>query len=75
MDNNNNIFFIYILNMEKPIVNEVFCDNGEHSHWNLIDPETGKNLWSEDFKEDELNGFPVVKQNNILNNELNSKSK
>lgn len=44
---------------KEPIVNEVFSDNGEHSHWNLIDPETGENLWSEDPEEDEATGHPV----------------
>lgn len=34
--------------MEKPIINEVFADNGEHSHWELINAETGELLWSED---------------------------
>ena len=49
--------------MEKPIVNEVFCDNGDHSHWNLIDVETGVNLWSEDPSEDNARGFLVKKVN------------
>jgi hypothetical protein len=44
---------------EKPILNEVFSDNGEHSHWNLIDPTTGENLWSEDAEEDAAIGHPV----------------
>lgn len=35
--------------MEKPIINEVFADNGEHSHWELINAETGELLWSEDI--------------------------
>lgn len=30
--------------MEKPIINEVFADNGEHSHWELINAETGELL-------------------------------
>lgn len=37
--------------MEKPIINEVFTDNGEHSHWELIDIDDGKLLWSEDIEE------------------------
>jgi len=45
--------------MEKPVVNEVFTDNGEHSHWNLIDAETGENLWSEFPEEDLARGHPV----------------
>lgn len=43
----------------KPIINEVFSDNGEHSHWNLIDPVTVANLWSENPDEDKARGFPV----------------
>lgn len=33
---------------EKPLVNEQFADNGEHSHWELIDVETGRILWTEE---------------------------
>lgn len=33
--------------MEEPKVNEIFADNGEHSHWQLIDAN-GKILWSEE---------------------------
>ena len=43
----------------KYLINEVFADNGEHSHWNLIDKETGENLWSESPEEDEATGHPV----------------
>jgi len=45
--------------MEKPLVNEVFADNGEHSHWNLIDVKTGANLWSENPIEDKAVGHKV----------------
>ena len=41
--------------MKKPILNEVFTDNGEHSHWNLIDGETNDIIWSEDPIEDNIN--------------------
>ena len=44
---------------DKPVVNEVFADNGEHSHWELIDSGTGKVIWSE--CPEELN------ENNFLN--------
>lgn len=44
----------------KPVLNEVFADNGEHSHWNLINPDTGENLWSEDPAEDFAMGHPVA---------------
>lgn len=40
--------------MNKPIVIEKFADNGEHSHWELIDPDTGTVLWSEDSNVDEI---------------------
>jgi len=33
--------------MDKPIVVERFSDNGEHSHYALIDSENGELLWSE----------------------------
>jgi len=39
---------------DKPIVSEAFADNGEHSHWRLIEPETGKLLWSGFPEEDKL---------------------
>lgn len=32
--------------MEKPIVNEVFTDNGDISHYELIEITTGNILWS-----------------------------
>jgi len=40
-------------------LNEVFSDNGEHSHFNLIDVKTGENLWSEFPEEDKTKGFKV----------------
>jgi hypothetical protein len=46
-------------NTNKPIVQEVFCDNGEHSHWSLINPQTGEKLWSEDPTECKAMGHPV----------------
>jgi hypothetical protein len=44
-----------------PILNEVFADNGEHSHWVLIDPSSGKKLWSELPEECRAQGYPVDK--------------
>ena len=32
---------------KPPVVVEVYADNGEHSHFKLIDVETGKTLWEE----------------------------
>ena len=31
--------------MNKPTIIERFADNGEHSHWELIDTSTGNVLW------------------------------
>ncbi len=33
-------------NTHKPIIVEQFSDNGEFSHWHLIEPKTGIVLWS-----------------------------
>lgn len=43
--------------MKEPKVIERFADNGEHSHWQLID-ENGEILWSEEPTE--------VKNNAVL---------
>ena len=43
--------------MKEPKVIEMFADNGEHSHWKLID-ENGEILWSEEPAE--------VKNNAVL---------
>ncbi|MBS5701318.1 MAG: hypothetical protein KHX11_20040 [Bacteroides cellulosilyticus] len=40
--------------MNKPKVIEKFADNGEHSHWELIDSDTGIVLWSEMSPEEEI---------------------
>lgn len=34
--------------MKQPIVVERFTDNGEHSHWDLINQEDQETIWSED---------------------------
>lgn len=34
--------------MKKPKVIEKFADNGEHSHYQLVDVESGEVIWSED---------------------------
>ena len=44
----------------EPKVIEVFSDNGEHSHWTLINPESGVKLWSEDPQECKSMGYPVT---------------
>ena len=40
--------------MKKPIVLEIFADNGQHSHWELKNPDTGRILWSEISPDDEI---------------------
>jgi acyl carrier protein len=38
--------------MKKPVVIEKFSDNGELSHYELVNPETGEVLWVEEHKYD-----------------------
>ena len=46
--------------MKEPKVIERFADNGEHSHWQLID-ENGEILWSEEPTEVKNNAvLPLV---------------
>lgn len=33
--------------MKKPIVMEKFTNTGEHSHWELVNAQTGETLWEE----------------------------
>lgn len=33
--------------MQQPIIKGCFADNGGHSHWELINSETGEKLWTE----------------------------
>ena len=44
----------------KPILVEVFADNGEHSHWTLVDSDSGSKLWSENPEECKAMGHLVV---------------
>ena len=46
--------------MKKPEVIEVYADNGQLSHYALVDTETGNKLWSEAPEECEAMGHPVV---------------
>jgi len=34
-------------NTDKLVIVEAFADNGEHSHWYLIDSKTGATIWEE----------------------------
>lgn len=42
-----------------PILEAVYADNGEHSHYRILDTVTGENLFSEDPEEDARLGLPV----------------
>lgn len=35
----------FIFDMPKPLLIERFACNGEHSHWELINPATGEKIW------------------------------
>jgi hypothetical protein len=48
----------------KPIVNEVFADNGEHSHYELLDADTGEVLWTEVIEVHEtVHSKPIMNSN------------
>ena len=49
--------------MEKPTVIEVYADNGELSHYALIDTKTGEKIWSENPEECSAMGYPVKSVN------------
>ena len=48
--------------MNKPIIKKVYTDNGDLSHYTLIDVESGEKLWSEFPEECKSMGFPVKQQ-------------
>jgi hypothetical protein len=48
------------MNEEKYLLIEVFADNGEHSHYALIESSTGVKVWSQDPAECKAQGHPVV---------------
>lgn len=35
--------------MKKPIIQEKFTDDGNHSYWEIINAETGVIIWSENI--------------------------
>jgi uncharacterized protein (UPF0335 family) len=45
--------------MEKPLIVSAIADNGQHSHWILVENETGDKLWSENGIECKAMGYPV----------------
>jgi hypothetical protein len=52
---------------KKPDIKEfllipVYADNGEHSHYTLIESSTGIKVWSEDPEECRAQGYPVNSQ-------------
>lgn len=50
--------------MKEPKVIERFADNGEHSHYELIDVETGDILWSEEMEA--LSKHDVIGRSELL---------
>jgi hypothetical protein len=48
----------------KFLLIDVFADNGEHSHWALIESATGVKVWSEDPAECKAQGHPVRESGN-----------
>jgi chromosome segregation ATPase len=55
--------------MIKPILNEAFADNGAHSHWEVIDGNNGKILWSEELATDGRE--ELEKENTRLKEQIN----
>ena len=54
--------------MKEPKVSEMFADNGEHSHWQLVD-ENGEILWSEEPTEVKNNAvLPLVSNSALQDN-------
>lgn len=49
--------------MKKPTIIECFADNGEHSHWSLVDSENGNILWDEFEEELSTESKKVAKTN------------
>ena len=45
--------------MNKPVLVERFTDNGEHSHWDLINADTGEMLWTGELNKCAGCGFKV----------------
>lgn len=55
--------------MEKeinPFIQECYADNGEHSHWELHDLNTGDIIWSEEI-EDNKGSEAVVDFEKLIN--------
>jgi hypothetical protein len=44
------------------LLSPVYADNGEHSHYTLIESSTGIKVWSEDPEECRAQGYPVNSQ-------------
>lgn len=62
--------------MNKPTIVEVFADDGQHSHWQLLDTDTGEALWSEDPVEDAARkDQSVCNWGSLLNGELQAAKK
>lgn len=60
--------------MNKPIIKEVFADNGEHSHWELINSDNGEVIWTEDKFNQRIEYVPIksIAQNSICFDDFRS---
>jgi hypothetical protein len=52
----------------KPIVAECFADNGEHSHFSLLNPKTGETVW-EECDNDDLKEVAIRAHRNLCPSE------
>jgi len=52
--------------MDKPIIVEQYADNGEFSHWHLIDTQTGCVMWSSFPEESEAKGQKIISFKAVL---------
>ena len=50
--------------MKKPILESSFADNGEFNYWNLLHPDTGELLWSEEPEEEYSKNHRRIKSDN-----------
>jgi hypothetical protein len=58
------------LEEEKYLLIHEYADNGEHSHYALIERQTGVKVWSEDPEECKAKGYPVNNSSHTADEEL-----
>lgn len=56
--------------MKKPILVEQYADNGEFSHWHLIEPEDGGVLWSSFPEETKAQGQKIISSKPLVSGSL-----